>query len=175
VPPALQTKVIDGLLTSLGGWNRVKEQAPFFSIAGINGIVGDYYYIAASNKWWSKLKPEHQQIIQKILVEEVLPWAKRANFCNDKRLIDKFGTDDPSKPGIYIMNQEQADALAKKLGNATSEWIKQNTPAEAHQWVDKFAEEAKAAVKANPKGSNWLEKTDCAKLEPIFAKYTKKK
>ncbi|MBR83766.1 MAG: hypothetical protein CMF66_07615 [Magnetovibrio sp.] len=51
VPPALQTKVIDGLLTSLGGWNKVKENAPFYSIAGINGIVGDYYYIAGSNKW----------------------------------------------------------------------------------------------------------------------------
>lgn len=174
VPPALQTKVIDGLLTSLGGWNRVKEQAPFFSIAGINGIVGDYYYIAASNKWWKKLKPEHQEIIKKILVDEVLPWAKRANFCNDKRLIDKFGTDDASKPGIYIMSDDQASALAKKLGNATTEWIKQNTPSKAHEWVDKFAAEAKAAVKANPKGSNWLEKTDCAKLEPIFAKYSKK-
>ncbi|MEM7749158.1 MAG: TRAP transporter substrate-binding protein DctP, partial [Pseudomonadota bacterium] len=82
VPPALETKVIDGLLTSLGGFNKVKEQAPFYTIAGINGIVGDYYYIAGSNKWWKKLKPEHQATIQKILVEEVLPWAKRANFCN---------------------------------------------------------------------------------------------
>ena len=44
VPPALETGVIDGLITSLGGWNRVKEQAPFFSVAGVNGIVGDYYY-----------------------------------------------------------------------------------------------------------------------------------
>ena len=92
VPPALQTKVIDGLLTSLGGWNRIKENAPYYSIAGINGIVGDYYYIAYSNKWWNTLKPEHQEIIAKIMTEEVLPWAKRANFCNDKRLIDKYET-----------------------------------------------------------------------------------
>jgi TRAP-type C4-dicarboxylate transport system substrate-binding protein len=174
VPPALETKVIDGLLTSLGGWNRIKEQAPFFSIAGVNGIVGDYYYIAASNKWWKRLKPEHQEIIQKILVDEVLPWAKRANFCNDKRLIDKFGTDDPSKPGIYIMNEAEAGKLAEKLGSATSDWIKENTPDAANEWVDKFAAEAKAAVKANPVGSSELEKTDCAKLEPIFQKYTRK-
>ncbi len=175
VPPALETKVIDGLLTSLGGFNKVKEQAPFYTIAGINGIVGDYYYIAGSNKWWKKLKPEHQATIQKILVEEVLPWAKRANFCNDKRLIDKYGTKDPSKPGIYIMTSAEAKALADKLGNATSDWIKKNTPAAADKWVDKFAEEARAAVKANPMGSNWLEKTDCKAMEPIFAKYTKKK
>ena len=47
VPSALQTGVIDGLLTSLGGFNATKEQAPYFSVAGINGIVGDYYFIAA--------------------------------------------------------------------------------------------------------------------------------
>lgn len=174
VPPALETKVIDGLLTSLGGWNRIKEQAPFYTIAGVNGIVGDYYYIAAANKWWSKLKPEHQAIIEKILVEDVLPWAKRANFCNDKRLVDKYGTTDPSKPGIYIMKPEEAKLLATKLGTATSDWIKENTPKDAHEWVDKFSEEAKAAVAANPAGSSELEKTDCAKMEPIFAKYTKK-
>ena len=39
VPPALQTGVIDGLLTSLGGFNATKDQAPFYTIAGINGIV----------------------------------------------------------------------------------------------------------------------------------------
>lgn len=174
VPPALQTKVIDGLLTSLGGWNKIKENAPFYSIAGINGIVGDYYYIAYSNKWWSKLKPEHQKIISKIMTEEVLPWAKRANFCNDKRLIDKYETKDPSKPGIYIMSADQSKLLADQLGNATSDWIKENTPDEANQWVDTFTKEASAAVAANPTGSNWLEKTDCAAMEPIFLKYTKK-
>ena len=46
VPPALQTGVIDGLLTSLGGFNATKEQAPYFTVAGINGAsVGDYYRI----------------------------------------------------------------------------------------------------------------------------------
>jgi TRAP-type C4-dicarboxylate transport system substrate-binding protein len=175
VPPALETKVIDGLLTSLGGFNKVKEQAPFYTIAGINGIVGDYYYIAGSNKWWNGLKPEHQKILQKIIVDDVLPWAKRANFCNDKMLIDKYGTKDPSKPGIFIMSADQAKVLATKLGSATSDWIKKNTPAEADKWVDKFAAEAKAAVAKNPMGSNWLENTDCKAMQPIFDKYKKKK
>jgi len=61
VPPALETGVIDGLLTSLGGFNVVKEQAPFFTVAGINGIVGDYYWIGASNKWWSKLDADYRR------------------------------------------------------------------------------------------------------------------
>jgi len=174
VPPALETGVIDGLLTSLGGWNRVKEQAPFFSVAGVNGIVGDYYYLAASNKWWNDLKPEHQTIITNIIQEEVLPLAKQANFCNDKMLIDKFGTKDPSKPGIFVMSGDQAKALAQKLGSATSDWIKANTPSGADQWVDRFAEEARAAVASNPAGSSDLEATNCTEMGKLFAKYRKK-
>ena len=174
VPPALETGVIDGLLTSLGGWNRVKEQAPFFSVAGVNGIVGDYYYLAGSNKWWNSLKPEHQAIIAKIITEEVLPLAKAANYCNDKQLIDRYGTDDPTKPGIFVMSPEQAAALAKQLGNATQDWIKANTPDGANEWVDKFAEEAKAAVAANALGASELEKTDCVAMNELFAKYRKK-
>ncbi len=174
VPPALETGVIDGLLTSLGGWNRVKEQAPYFSVAGVNGIVGDYYYLAASNKWWSGVKPEHQAIIQKIITEEVLPLAKEANFCNDKMLIDKFGTTDASAPGIFVMSDQQAGVLAKQLGSATSDWIKANTPSGADQWVDKFAEEAKAAVAKYPTGSSQLEQANCAEMGKLFAKYRKK-
>lgn len=174
VPPALETGVIDGLLTSLGGWNRVKEQAPYFSVAGVNGIVGDYYYLAASNKWWNSLKPEHQAIIEKIVVEEVLPLGKAANFCNDKQLIDKYGTTDPTAPGIFVMSPDQAGALATQLGDATQQWIKKNTPSGADQWVDKFAEEAKAAVAANPLGQSALEATDCGPMMELFAKYRKK-
>jgi len=174
VPPALETGVIDGLLTSLGGWNKVKEQAPYFSVAGVNGIVGDYYYLAASNKWWNSLKPEHQAIIEKIIVEEVLPLGKAANYCNDKQLIDKYGTTDPAAPGIFVMNPDQASALANQLGDATQQWIKANTPDGANEWVDKFVEEAKAAVAANPLGESDLEATDCGPMNELFAKYRKK-
>jgi TRAP-type C4-dicarboxylate transport system substrate-binding protein len=173
VPPALETGVIDGLLTSLGGFNQIKEQAPFFSIAGIGGLSGDYYYVAASNEWWNSLKPEHQETIQKILDDELLPMAKKINYCNDKRLIDQYGTEDPSQPGIYILSEDETKALREELGSVTSDWIKANTPAEADEWVDKFKEEARAAVEANPAGSNWLEETDCEEFAEYFAKYTK--
>jgi len=175
VPPALETGVIDGLLTSLGGFNVVKEQAPFFTVAGINGIVGDYYWLGASNKWWNGLSAEQQSIIGKIVTEEVLPISKKLNFCNDKMLVDKYGTEDPSKPGIYVMKSDESTALASKLGSATSDWIKGNTPGGADEWVDKFAMEAKAAVAANPAGTSDLDKTDCAAILPMFDEYKAKK
>ncbi|MEQ8708500.1 MAG: TRAP transporter substrate-binding protein DctP [Rhodospirillales bacterium] len=174
VPPALQTGVIDGLLTSLGGFNQVKEQAPYFTVAGINGIVGDYYWMGVGSKWWNALEANQREALQKLIVEDVIPMSKKLNWCNDKRVLDLYETKDPTKPGIYIMKDAEQQALADKLGNATSDWVKKNTPDDANQWVDKFKAEAKAAVAKHPMGSGWIEKTDCEALQPMFAKYTKK-
>jgi len=170
VPPALQTGVLDGLLTSLGGWNSVRNQAPYFTVAGINGIVGDYYWIGASQKWWSKLNKPTQDAIRKLIVEEVLPFQHKINWCNDKRVLDQFGTKDPSKPGIYVLSDSEREAFAKALGDATTKWVKANTPADAHQWVDRFVKEARAASTAHPMGTSQVEKTDCAALAQYFPK-----
>ena len=175
VPPALQTGVIDGLLTSLGGFNSTKDQAPFFTVAGVNGIVGDYYWIGASNSWWSSLDDKQKALLNGIILEEVLPFQKQINFCNDKRLVDKFETKDPSKPGIYIMNDAEAGAIKTAAGDATAVWIKSKTPDAANQWVDKFTAEAAAAVKANPAGSSDLEKTDCGAMAKWFTTYERYK
>jgi hypothetical protein len=173
VPPALQTGVIDGLLTSLGGFNTTKDQAPFFTIAGLNGIVGDYYWIGASKQWLARLDKEQRDLLRDMFVNDVMPFQKQVNFCNDRRLVEKFETKDPSKPGIYVMDKQQA-SFVKKAAAATGKWIKANTPADADAWVDKFAAEADALVEANPTGSSQLEKTDCEKIKPYFTKYTKK-
>ncbi|MET4700383.1 TRAP-type C4-dicarboxylate transport system substrate-binding protein [Constrictibacter sp. MBR-5] len=171
VPPALQTGVIDGLLTSLGGYNQIKDQAPYFTVAGINGIVGDYYWVGASQVWWNKLSDKQREVIEKLMVEEVLPFQKKVNWCNDKRVIDQFGTEDPSKPGIYIMQAAEQKKLADALGDATTKWVKSNTPADADKWVDRFQEEAKAAVEKNPLGESWIEKTDCSEIKPWFDRF----
>lgn len=175
VPPALETKVIDGLATSLGGFMSTKDQAPYFTVAGINGVVGDYYWIGASYKWWNKLNKPTQDVIEKLMVEKVLPFQKRANWCYDKRVLDKFVTKDVSKPGIYVLSPDEAGAFSSKLGNATADWVKSKTPDDANKLVDAFVKEARAAVKAHPLGTDPLEKTDCSELEPWFKRYAKKK
>jgi len=175
VPPALETKVIDGLVTSLGGFVSVKDQAPYFTIAGINGISGDYYWIGASNAWWNKLSKPTQAVLEKLIVSEVIPFSKAINWCNDKRVIDKYGTKDPSKPGIYILTEDEQKPFSDKLGNTTTDWVKSKTPADAAPWADKFVVEAKAASKAHPLGSSDLEKTDCSKYQSWFDRFVKKK
>jgi TRAP-type C4-dicarboxylate transport system substrate-binding protein len=175
VPPALETKVINGLVTSLGGFVSTKDQAPYFTIAGINGISGDYYWLGASEKWLSRYNKRTQDALQKLIVEKVIPFAKAINWCNDKRVIDKYGTKDPSKPGIYILTSAEQEAFSEKLGDATTKWVKSKTPKDAHKWADKFVEQAKAASKAHPLGTSALEKTDCSKYQSWFARFVKKK
>ena len=175
VPPALQTGVIDGLITSLGGFIQVKDQAPFFTIAGVNGIVGDYYWIGASNIWWNKLNKPTRQALEKLILEEVIPFQKEINWCNDKRVIDIYGTKDPTKPGIYIMSAAERKALADLLGDATTKWVKSKTPKDANAWADTFVAEARAASKAHPLGSTELEGTDCSKYATWFKRFAKKK
>jgi TRAP-type C4-dicarboxylate transport system substrate-binding protein len=174
VPPALETKVIDGLVTSLGGFNSTKDQAPYFTVAGINGISGDYYWIGASYAWWNKLNKPTQDIIEKLMVEKVLPFEKAANWCYDKRVLRKFETKDKTKPGIYVLSPDEAKAFASKLGDATVNWVKSKTPKDADKLVDSFVHDARAASKAHPIGSDPLEKTDCAPYEAWFNRYAKK-
>ena len=173
VPPALQTGVIDGLLTSLGGFNAVKEQAPYFSVAGMNGIVGDYYWFGASNRWWNKLSKEQQAAVMDVFQNDFLPFQRAINFCADQRMVNKFKTEDKNAPGIYIMTPEEAGAIKKAEGGATNRWIKEKVDANGDALVDAFEVEAAELVKQNPIGSSELEKIDCSKYEDVFARYTK--
>jgi len=100
----------------------------------------------------------------------VLPFQHKINWCNDKRVLDQFGTKDPSKPGIYVLSDQEREAFAKALGDATTKWVKANSPADAHQWTDRFAKEARAASAARPMGTSEVEKTDCAKFAQYFPK-----
>jgi len=173
VPPALQTGVIDALLTSLGGFNAVKEQAPYFTVAGLNGVVGDYYWFGASNRWWNKLSTAQRDILTDIIKNDFMPFQRAINYCNDKRTLEKFVTKDKNAPGIYVLSQAEAAVIKKAEGGATNAWIKTKVNDTGDKLVDQFTAEAAALVKSNPPGSHALEKTDCSKFEEYFARYGK--
>lgn len=164
VPSALEAGVIDGLLTSIGGWSAIMEQVPYYTIAGVNGIVGDYYWVGVSRRWWDRLNAPTQAALQKLLVEEIIPLQKQLNYCVDALFIERYGTKDPNKPGIYVMSPEEAKALDTARGDSVVKWVKANTPRTAHRWVDRLLEDARAAVAANPPGTSWIEQTNCKKF-----------
>ncbi|HEY5636929.1 MAG TPA: TRAP transporter substrate-binding protein DctP [Burkholderiales bacterium] len=162
VPSALESGVIDGLMTSLGGWNSVREQAPFFTIGGAGAFIGDYYMVSASRRWWDKLTPPTQAALSK-LIAETIKEQKEYNWCFDKIAYTKYGTKDASKPGIYWMTPAEVSALVGAMGDAPTKYVKTKTPEAANQWVDTFVKEGRELSKQHAPGTSWIEKVDCAK------------
>jgi TRAP-type C4-dicarboxylate transport system substrate-binding protein len=162
VPSALESGVIDGLMTSIGGWLSVRQQAPYYTTGGAGVFTGDYYMISASRKWWDKLTPATRGALEK-LIAETIQVQKELNWCVDKLTYEKYGTKDASKPGVYWMTPQEVSALTSALGDGPMKWVKSKTPQAANQWVDTFRKEGETLSKQNPPGSSWIEKVDCAK------------
>ena len=167
VPSALESGVIDGLMTSLGGWNSVREQAPYYTMGGAGAFVGDYYMISASRRWWDRLTPPTRAALEK-LIAETIQVQKEYNWCFDKMAYDKYGTKDPSKPGVYWMTPQEVSAMVSAMGDAGVNYVKSKTPAEATPWVDSFVKEGRELSKQHPSGSSWIEKVDCSKHASVI-------
>jgi len=162
VPNALESGVIDGLMTSIGGWLSVREQAPFYTTGGAGVVTGDYYMVSASRRWWDRLTPATQKALQG-LIDETIQLQKEFNWCVDKMTYDRYGTKDPSKPGVYWMSPKEVSALTGALGDGPSRWVKSKMPPAASEWVDTFKKEGLELSQKNPVGSSWIEKIDCSK------------
>jgi TRAP-type C4-dicarboxylate transport system substrate-binding protein len=167
VPSAMESGVIDGLMTSLGGWNSMREQAPFYTMGGAGAFVGDYYMVSASRRWWDRLSPAQRDAMQK-LIDDTIQVQKEYNWCFDKMAYDKYGTKDPSKPGVYWMSPDEVSAMVNAMGDAAVRYVKSKTPPAAAPWVDKFVQEGRALSKQHPSGSSWIEKVDCSKHASVI-------
>jgi len=167
VPTALESGVIDGLMTSIGGWLSVREQAPYYTTGGAGAFTGDYYMVSASRRWWDRLSPATQGALEK-LVQETIHVQKEVNWCVDKLTYEKYGTKDPSKPGVYWMTPQEVTAMTRAVGDASIRYVKSKIPPEASQWVDQFVKEGRELSKENPPGSSWIEKVDCSKYASMI-------
>jgi TRAP-type C4-dicarboxylate transport system substrate-binding protein len=149
-------------MTSIGGWLGVREQAPYYTMGGAGAFVGDYYMVSASRRWWDRLSPATQVALQK-LIAETIQVQKEFNWCVDKMTYDRYGTKDPSKPGVYWMNPQEVTAMTSAVGDASSRYVKSKTPQDANPWVDTFVKEGRELSRQHPAGSSWIEKIDCSK------------
>jgi TRAP-type C4-dicarboxylate transport system substrate-binding protein len=162
VPNALESGVIDGLMTSIGGWLSVREQAPYYTMGGAGAFVGDYYMVSASRRWWDRLTPATQKALQTVIAETIQV-QKELNWCVDKLTYEKYGTKDPTKPGVYWMTPQEVTAMTSAMGDAPIRYVKSKTPEAANKWVDLFVKEGRELSKQHPPGSSWIEKVDCSK------------
>ena len=118
------------------------------------GIPGPFDLVRAAGQGYAAL----EQVIQ-----DTIRVQKEYNWCVDKLTYDKYGTKDPSKPGVYWMTPQEVQQLTGALGDGPSRWIKSKTPVDAHKWVDTFVQEGRELSKQHPVGSSWIEKLDCSK------------
>ena len=67
VPSALESGVLDGVITSIGGWRAITEQTPYYTIAGISTVTFDNYWVGASQAWFNKLNDATQAKIRELV------------------------------------------------------------------------------------------------------------
>lgn len=168
VPSALESGVLDGVITSIGGWRSITEQTPYYTIAGISTVTFDNYWVGASQAWFSRLNEDTRKRIRE-LVEEAMAYQNELNWCNDQFAINKYRAGTPSDPGIYAASAEEARPLQQAIGSKVAEYVKGNLPAPAHEWVDRYLEEGRAASKRLGPGTDPVEKLDCSQYQDVLA------
>ena len=172
VPSALESGVIDGVITSIGGWRAITEQTPYYTVAGISTVAFDAYWVGASSKWMSKHNKTTQDKIRSLMAETI-EYQNKLNWCNDQFAINKYKTTDASKPGIYQATAAEAAPLQKAIGTNVVDFLKGKLPDEADAWVDRFLKDGKAAsVKFGP-GTDPVHKLDCSKYKDLLTKKKK--
>ena len=107
--PAVQSGVVDAGFTSLGSWGPVKETVPYFTCVG---IVPDYYPFLVAKTWWDSLPPATQAIVKEVAQQAC---AKQADmqYDSDMDALKKYGTKDPKKIGVYVLEGKELDPYKK--------------------------------------------------------------
>ena len=167
VPSALESGVLDGVITSIGGWRAITEQTPYYTIGGISTVAFDNYWVGASQAWFNKLNKDTQAKIRS-LVTEAVAYQNELNWCNDEFAIREFKAEKPSDPGIYVATAAEAKPLQEAIGNNVANYLKGKLPKEAHHWVDTYLKEGRAASARLAPGTDPVESLDCAKHEPVL-------
>lgn len=169
VPSAVESGVLDGVVTTIGGWQSITEQTPHFSIVGIGTITFDTYWVGVNQDWWNGFNAPTREKLGE-LIEQAMQYQDEANWCNDQLAIKKFQAESVSDPGIYSATAEEARPLQEAIGSGVADYLKQGLPAEAVAWVDHYLEEGRAASARLPAGSDPLESLDCSKFSELLKK-----
>lgn len=172
VPSALAAGTIDGLITSSGAWVAVRDQAPYYTVAGIGGLASEWYYLAGNTAWFESLPAATREILQEHL-DKLLEYQKTLAWCSDYYIRAEYEVTDPSQPGFYFMSADETKELheAAGYGRVVGEAWKEHLPPEAHEWVDKFIEEGVEITAQYPEGSHPFEsmgEAECAPYKDIL-------
>jgi TRAP-type C4-dicarboxylate transport system substrate-binding protein len=172
VPSSLETGVLDGALTSVGGWLAIKEQVPCYTAFGIGALGQDPYNLVASTAWLDSLNDATRNKVVELAVE-MADLSLYLTWCEDMKQVDEVGTSDVNEPGFLIHSQEVAELFfgTDVLGNDVVAAIEASLEEEVRPLVAQWFEEAQALSAANPPGSSPYEQADCAPYVAMLEMY----
>ncbi len=156
---ALQTGVVDCGLSTVGGYNQVRDFAPYYTIFGAGGVFSDFYMVAVSEKWYQTLKTETQDELQQG-IDYFLQEFYKMQYSEDMLAYQKYGTMDPSQPGMYWASPAEVQAVKDKVGTAIMDNLLEVLGQDAKPVIEGFLAEGAQLVKEWPQGTHPLEKTD---------------
>ncbi len=156
VPSALQTGVVDGCLTSVGGFKNIKDLAPYYTCYGMGGVTTDFYMCSVSEKWYQGLDKDLQGKIAEAFTywtDEFCYWQ----YAEDTLGYQQFGTTDPSQPGIYIATAEEIAPVKAAVGNSIMDALLAELGEDARWLLELHAKDAAALNARWPMGSHPVE------------------
>ncbi|MEX2532855.1 MAG: hypothetical protein WD360_02690 [Nitriliruptoraceae bacterium] len=173
VPSSLETGVIDGVLTSVGGWGAIEDQVPYYTAFGIGALGQDPYAYHASKTWLDSLNESTRAEVER-LVREAADMSLQFTWCDDMRTIEEIGTDDLNEPGLLVHPPEVVARFYGKelLGDDVTKAVEAAVAEEARPLVASWFEEAQALNEAHPLGTSRVETTDCAPFNEMHDEYT---
>jgi len=157
VPSSLQTRVIDAVITSVGGWNVIKDSVPYYTVFGTGGVLTEFYAICASKVWLDSLAPQHRDAVFAV-AEEYFKVMPQVAYAEDQLMYKDFGTTDPTKPGIYLASQDEIAAVRNAFGTAVMDKLIGTLGEEYRPWIEGHRTEGAALVASYPPGTYWMEK-----------------
>ncbi len=167
VPSALESGVLDGVITSIGGWRAIIDQTNYYTIAGVGTIAFDSYWVGASQSWWNSLNEPTQKKIRELALES-MQHQDEVSWCNDKFSIQEFEAKTPADPGIYQASAAEARPLQEAIGTSVAEFLKKDLPDEADRWVDRYLDEGRAAASRLGSGTDPIESIDYEPFRPLL-------
>jgi TRAP-type C4-dicarboxylate transport system substrate-binding protein len=172
VPSSLETGVLDGALTSVGGWLSIQEQVPCYTAFGIGALGQDPYNLVASTAWLDSLNDATRNKVVELAVE-MADLSLYLTWCEDMKQLDAIGTTDVNEPGFLVHPPEVAELFFGNdlLGNDVIAAIEASVEEEVRPLVAQWFEEAQALSAANPPGSSPYEQADCAPYVAMLEMY----
>ncbi len=164
VPTALESGVIDGLMTSIGGWLERARAGALLHDRRRRRLHRRLLHGEREPALVGPPQPGDARPRCEKLIAETIQVQKEFNWCVDKLTYQKYGTKDPSKPGVYWMTPQEVSALTGALGEGADPLGEEQDAAGGEpSGSTRSVKEGRELSEQNPPGSSWIEKIDCSK------------